>query len=67
MEKVFQTYAQRKGVDLNAIRFLYDGVRVNYDATPDELELEDHDQIDCMLYQSGGGRRSIYIRRCKDF
>jgi small ubiquitin-related modifier len=54
MEKVFQTYAQRKGVDLNAIRFLYDGTRVQNDQTPVELELEDNDCIDCMLYQSGG-------------
>jgi small ubiquitin-related modifier len=54
MEKVFQTYAQRKGVDLNAIRFLYDGTRVQNDQTPVQLELEDNDCIDCMLYQSGG-------------
>ena len=54
MEKVFQTYAQRKGVELNSIRFLLDGTRVQNDATSTELGLEDQDQIDCMLYQTGG-------------
>jgi hypothetical protein len=65
MEKVFKTYAQRKGVDLNAIRFLYDGEVVSNDATPDELGLEDLDQIDCMVAQIGGGRGSVFIRRSK--
>jgi small ubiquitin-related modifier len=54
MEKVFQTYTQRKGVELNSIRFLLDGTRVQNDATSTELGLEDQDQIDCMLYQTGG-------------
>ena len=54
MEKVFQTYAQRKGVELNAIRFLLDGEIVQPDSTPEALSLEDQDQIDCMLFQTGG-------------
>ena len=54
MEKVFQTYAQRKGVELNALRFLLDGDRVKNEATAEELGLEDQDQLDCMLYQTGG-------------
>ena len=54
MEKVFQTYATRKGVDYSALRFLLDGERIGVDATPKTLELEDQDQIDCMLQQTGG-------------
>eukprot|EP00903_Cladosiphon_okamuranus_P007017 g6825.t1 len=56
MEKVFNTYATRKGVQVQALRFLLDGQRVNADDTPTSLELEDQDQIDCMLEQQGGGR-----------
>lgn len=56
MEKVFSTYAQRKGVSVGALRFLLDGERVNGDQTPTSLELEDQDQIDCMLEQHGGRR-----------
>lgn len=55
MEKVFSTYATRKGVNVGALRFLLDGERVGGDQTPTSLELEDQDQIDCMLEQQGGG------------
>lgn len=54
MSKVFSTYAQRKGVEVNALRFLLDGERIKEDQTPKSLELEDNDQIDCMLEQVGG-------------
>ena len=54
MKKIFDTYASRKGVDKNSLRFLVDGDRIQADDTPKTLELEDQDQIDCMLEQSGG-------------
>merc|ERR1719331_2904802 len=54
MSKVFNTYAQRKGVQLSSLRFLLDGERIEENATPKQLELDDQDQIDCMLEQSGG-------------
>ncbi|CAM9959712.1 unnamed protein product, partial [Laminaria digitata] len=54
MEKVFTTYATRKGVSVAALRFLLDGQRVAAEDTPTSLELEDQDQIDCMLEQQGG-------------
>jgi small ubiquitin-related modifier len=33
---------------------LLDGERIDMNATPKMLELDDHDQIDCMLEQTGG-------------
>mmetsp|Transcript_27660 Transcript_27660/g.43527 ORF Transcript_27660/g.43527 Transcript_27660/m.43527 type:complete len:99 (+) Transcript_27660:115-411(+) len=54
MSKVIQTYASRKGVDSTTLRFLVDGERVKPDDTPGSLDLDDQDQIDCMLEQSGG-------------
>jgi len=54
MQKVFDTYAQRKGVEASSLRFLLDGERIEADATPKTLELDDQDQIDCMLEQTGG-------------
>jgi len=54
MEKVFNAYAQRKGVSASALRFLLDGQRINNDQTPKLLDLEDQDQIDCLLEQQGG-------------
>ena len=54
MGKVFKAYAQRKGINISALRFLLDGRRIEQDDTPKTLELEDQDQIDCLLEQSGG-------------
>jgi small ubiquitin-related modifier len=54
MSKVFQTYAAKKGVQVGSIRFLLDGERIEADSTPKMLELEDQDQIDCVLEQTGG-------------
>lgn len=54
MSKVMDTYAKRKGVDIRSLRFLLDGERINPDDTPKTLELDDQDQIDCMLEQTGG-------------
>ncbi|GAB5029444.1 small ubiquitin-like modifier [Nannochloropsis oceanica] len=56
MEKVFNTYATRKGINSNALRFLLDGLRIEKHQTPEELDLEDEDQIDVMLEQLGGHR-----------
>lgn len=55
--KVFEAYADRKGVDVASLRFLLDGERINETDSPKMLELEDEDQIDCVLQQVGGGCR----------
>ena len=52
--QVFQTYASRRGVDVSSLRFLLDGERIDAAETPKSLELDDQDQIDCMLEQTGG-------------
>lgn len=54
MEKIFNAYAERKGVQSGALRFLLDGARITAEQTPKMLELEDQDQIDCLLEQVGG-------------
>ena len=53
MEKVFNTYAHRKGIDMSSLRFLLDGERINADSTPRTLRLRDHAQLDCMLEMRG--------------
>ena len=56
MQKVFESYASRKGVQVSSLRFLLDGDKIAPEQTPKMLELEDQDQIDCMLEQTGGRR-----------
>ncbi|KAL3771302.1 LOW QUALITY PROTEIN: hypothetical protein ACHAW5_004511 [Stephanodiscus triporus] len=54
MKKVFATYAARKGVEANAMRFMLDGENIDPESTPADMDLEDDDQIDCFLAQVGG-------------
>jgi small ubiquitin-related modifier len=54
MQKVFDTYASRKGLLASSLRFLLDGNRIKPDDTPQTLELNDLDQINCVLEQNGG-------------
>lgn len=51
LQKVFIVYAERKGVDVNALRFLFDGEIIKKDQTPKMLGMEDQDQIDCLVEQ----------------
>ena len=49
-------YAQRQGVNLKSVRFLFDSERVREEpGTPKELGLEDGDSIDVVMEQVGGG------------
>lgn len=54
MKKIFEAYAQRIGVAVAALKFTYDGNRVKDEDTPKMLELDDNDQIDVFLNQTGG-------------
>ncbi len=54
MQKVY-SYAQRRGVQPSAIRFMLNGQRIRPEDTPNMLELQDDDQIDVVLETVGGG------------
>ncbi|KAL1347696.1 hypothetical protein AAHE18_07G024900 [Arachis hypogaea] len=54
LKKLMNAYCDRQSVDFNSIAFLFDGRRLRSDQTPDELEMEDGDEIDAMLHQTGG-------------
>ena len=56
MEKLMGAYANRQGVQLRAIRFLFDGERIREDQTPQDIGLEDGDSIDVVMEQVGGSR-----------
>jgi small ubiquitin-related modifier len=55
METVFNDYAERKGINPGALRFLLNGQRIHSLQTVELLELEDQAQIDCLLEQQGFG------------
>lgn len=54
MKKIFAAFASKNGVQLSSLRFLLDGAAIDGEQTPKMLELEDGDQIDCFLEQTGG-------------
>ena len=47
-------YCQRQGLASNQCRFIFDGERLKDDDTPDGLEMENGDEIDVMVEQTGG-------------
>jgi small ubiquitin-related modifier len=51
MQKLMTAYANRNGVNLNSIRFLFDGDRIRAHDTPFSLYMEDGDVIDVMMEQ----------------
>eukprot|EP00986_Skeletonema_menzelii_P002705 scaffold756_cov137-Skeletonema_menzelii.AAC.5 len=54
MSTIFNAYyATRKGASVGIMRFLLGGDRVCFDDTPETLELDDGDYINCFLEQCG--------------
>jgi len=52
--KVMAAYCKKVGADRTSVRFLFDGTRIRDDQTPGQLEMEDEDEIDAMVEQTGG-------------
>ena len=50
---LFEKHAHLKGEQSSSLRFLLDGDVIAPEQTPLMLELDDDDQIDCMLVQGG--------------
>ncbi|EDO45837.1 predicted protein, partial [Nematostella vectensis] len=54
LKKLKAAYCDRQGVQMNSVRFLFDGQRINDDQTPKQLEMEDDDVIEVYQEQTGG-------------
>ena len=54
LERVFNAWSTSKGVARTSLRFYFDGSFVRGDQTPADIDMEDGDQLDCMLEQQGG-------------
>ena len=54
MAKLKKSYAERVGVPVSSLRFLFDGKRINDDETPKALEMEQEDVIEVYQEQTGG-------------
>lgn len=54
MAKLKKSYAERTGVNINSLRFLFDGRRIGDEDTPKTLEMEEDDVIEVYQEQLGG-------------
>ena len=54
MRKIFGAFAGKAGIQLDNVRFLLDGQRIDPESTVASNDLEDQDQVDCVLEQTGG-------------
>mmetsp|Transcript_1734 Transcript_1734/g.2633 ORF Transcript_1734/g.2633 Transcript_1734/m.2633 type:complete len:97 (-) Transcript_1734:44-334(-) len=52
--KLLDAYCIKQGLNRNSVRFLYDGNPIDEERTPEELEMEEDDQIDAFEEQIGG-------------
>ncbi|ORZ29593.1 ubiquitin-related domain-containing protein [Catenaria anguillulae PL171] len=54
--KVAKAYAEKKGLDIKEIRFMFEGqrMRIDGDSTVEEIDLQDGDIIDVEQNQIGG-------------
>jgi len=52
--KLMRAYCKRQGLVRGAVRFTFDGNRIDPDNTPVDLKMVNQDVIDCMVEQTGG-------------
>ena len=61
LKKLKQAYAERQGVPLNSLRFLFDGQRIGDEMSPKQLEMEEGDVIEVYHEQTGGTNWLQYL------
>lgn len=59
LKKLMDAYVNRQGLSINQCRFIFDGERLKDDDTPDKLEMENGDEIDVMVEQTGGAPSGV--------
>lgn len=55
LRKLMESFCTRQGINPSTVRFLFDGERIHDESTPEALGMEDGDEIDAMVEQTGGG------------
>mmetsp|Transcript_28470 Transcript_28470/g.32930 ORF Transcript_28470/g.32930 Transcript_28470/m.32930 type:complete len:108 (+) Transcript_28470:41-364(+) len=53
-KKLMDAYCNRQQINPQNVRFLFDGERIAETQTPNELNMEDGDEIDVVIEQTGG-------------
>jgi len=62
-QKMFDAYASQTKLNAAALRFLFDGTRINPTQSPGAMQMEDGDTIDVYMEQVGGGGECLVATR----
>ena len=54
LKKLMLTYCERAGLDIQTIRFSFDGSRINESDTATSLDLQEGDTVEVFMQQTGG-------------
>ncbi|XP_019088435.1 PREDICTED: putative small ubiquitin-related modifier 8 [Camelina sativa] len=54
VRKMMQAYSDKVGKQISTFRFLFDGTRIKFNQTPNEIGLEEEDEIEAFVEQLGG-------------
>lgn len=52
--RMFKNFCERNGHQLEHVRFLYDGERIDMDSNARNLQMQDEDVVDVVISQVGG-------------
>jgi small ubiquitin-related modifier len=63
MQKLMHGFCTRHGISTNAVRFLFDGNRLNETQTPLRLGFENNEIIDVMIEQQGDWPAAVFDGR----
>ncbi|EIE26485.1 ubiquitin-like protein [Coccomyxa subellipsoidea C-169] len=55
LRKLMTAYTERLGLQEGSVIFLYDGLRIQREQTPNDLGMEEEAQLEVMMAQEGGG------------
>ncbi|XP_034686435.1 small ubiquitin-related modifier 2-like [Vitis riparia] len=59
LQRLLVAYCQRINLDYKTMQFVYNGNRVTAKQTPEQLGMEDGEEIDALTHQMGGGCRAF--------
>ena len=57
-EKILEKYCDRFNIkNKGQVRFLHDGIKIDFSKSPSDLNLEDGDIVECVTEQEGGAAK----------
>nr|3TIX_A Chain A, Ubiquitin-like protein SMT3,RNA-induced transcriptional silencing complex protein tas3 [Schizosaccharomyces pombe 972h-]3TIX_C Chain C, Ubiquitin-like protein SMT3,RNA-induced transcriptional silencing complex protein tas3 [Schizosaccharomyces pombe 972h-] len=67
LRRLMEAFAKRQGKEMDSLTFLYDGIEIQADQTPEDLDMEDNDIIEAHREQIGGLPSLPFLACISDF